>query len=98
MVRHWVGISLCNLRQGAYNFSLLGFPNRKLGVVPLSILRWTGGAQLWTMLCCSGEGWMEILHPSLVWRSLLLYLIQISAANEEVVKGCLAQSSVVGPS
>lgn len=43
MVRHWVGISLCNLRQGAYNFSVLGFPNRKLEVVPLSILRWTGG-------------------------------------------------------
>lgn len=54
MVRHWVGISLCNLRQGAYNISTLGFPNQKLEVVPLSILPWAGRAVGNVVLQCGG--------------------------------------------
>ena len=57
MVRRWVGISLCNLRQGAYNISRLGFPNRKLEVVPLSILHWAWGV---CGQCCAvveRDGW-----------------------------------------
>lgn len=101
VVRHWVGISLCNWRQGAsYNISMLGFPNQKLDVVPLSILRWARGAVGNVVLQWGGMGGnTPPLRPSLAWRSLLLYLTQIfSAANDELVKGCPAQGSVVGPS
>lgn len=32
----WVGISLWNSRQGAYNLPTLGFPNQKPGLGPVS--------------------------------------------------------------
>lgn len=57
MVRHWVGISLCHLRHGAYNISMLGFPNQNREVVPLPILRldWGGCGQCYVAV--GREGW-----------------------------------------